>query len=711
MLYKASVCKYCNRPYTEKNTHHFYYDRLRNKVRVICLQSQQEYEFQSQLQSSNLLQKHLLKQIKADLADDTNAPPTSAVTASATSSETTHYRRPRLNTWWQNMIRNKVPLEITEDDFADNSVTSPAAKNDDDIEDYDEFDDDDDDDDDPVQELISLLNEIKKKENERKKEAKQPAPEQASELESENDVDDRAENEEIIESDEHAEDVAEATSFSSEDVHGGEETAQDIPNSPSKAQEGMQQQQEGQGNENSTESNNSNSSSSSSSSSSASAASMSSSSSSTTATTAVNTATSSTETEQESTPTANPSTRSSNNINNENENTRQSPASSQPLTENTQEQEQSTSSSGGDKDNVNDGDEDENANTNNKTENKKGTSNNSNSNSNHNSFSNEQKTKNGASQGQKGNGEEIESEAEDDEDEDDEGEYSEEEDEDENDDNNNGGAFSPGNINKRQVVDVLKRKRKETRIERILRLKGRRVQSMFADVIRMIAETPFGLDIPGNESWNMNEILTRKVTKKPLHKCRKGIERNKVVLILDTSGSCAKQAHLYEYISRLALAFDDIEVYEAPNGYIESKIVLENKKTPKRVPVHVGAQWPFTFTNRTIIYFGDFDGGDIVITAAKKNNVFWLSNENRYEDTIDHGWCSIPLRYFKGIYLQVGKNHDYDSDEYEDDEDAAADRLEEDLNEFLQALKSIKRQFLITGQAGKRTTYYNELRY
>lgn len=171
----------------------------------------------------------------------------------------------------------------------------------------------------------------------------------------------------------------------------------------------------------------------------------------------------------------------------------------------------------------------------------------------------------------------------------------------------------------------------------------------FARLIAMIAEDITGPPVPGgDDEWDMGALIARRFDRRPLWSCRVGRERLGVVLLLDTSGSCAWQAEFYAKIARIACRHNDVEMYTVPNGWIERKY---NPCTGKweTVDIMQDDKWPFK--NRVILFFGDFDGGDYVVLGSRENEVYWFSCEDRYEDMDEHSWCSYALNDFKGKYF------------------------------------------------------------
>lgn len=83
-------------------------------------------------------------------------------------------------------------------------------------------------------------------------------------------------------------------------------------------------------------------------------------------------------------------------------------------------------------------------------------------------------------------------------------------------------------------------------------------------------------------------------------------------------------ANLLNALATLAVKRKDIKIVWSPNG------VLENFEK---------------FENKIVIYVGDFDGGDTPYILQKRYNchVIWFCPEERYQDTLEHSWCSHSL--------------------------------------------------------------------
>ena len=123
--------------------------------------------------------------------------------------------------------------------------------------------------------------------------------------------------------------------------------------------------------------------------------------------------------------------------------------------------------------------------------------------------------------------------------------------------------------------------------------------------------------------------------------------RDKTVLILDNSGSMEWWEENLRILSAIALSRDDVEVYIAPNGYIEAQltkrgeIAVDHKKVMK------------SLQGRRIIYVGDFDGADTAIVLSWSNDVIWICPEDRYRKFESHSWVSYDETKFKGVFIRA----------------------------------------------------------
>jgi hypothetical protein len=184
------------------------------------------------------------------------------------------------------------------------------------------------------------------------------------------------------------------------------------------------------------------------------------------------------------------------------------------------------------------------------------------------------------------------------------------------------------------------------------RLRQKRLSQALAVIISKVAEDLSGRLLDGDDEWDMEAVLMRRLNRRSLGKCRCSRERISVVLILDTSGSCLPQARFYSHLAESAIRAGDVELYAAPNAGLIAR------RTPRG---WIGLDDPhWRFTGRTIIFFGDFDGGDAVVEAGWSNKLYWFCSEGgRYPSMREHPWCSYPMSRFKGRFFQCDTEEDF----------------------------------------------------
>ena len=172
----------------------------------------------------------------------------------------------------------------------------------------------------------------------------------------------------------------------------------------------------------------------------------------------------------------------------------------------------------------------------------------------------------------------------------------------------------------------------------------RRLSRTLGVIMAKVAEDLAGRPIPGDEEWDPDSLMERRLTRRPLSQCRISREKRSLVLILDTSGSCLPQARFYNRLADAAVKAGDVELYAAPNAGL---LARRGRRGWKGL-----ADPSWKFKGRTIIFFGDFDGGDAVVEASWRNKVYWFCSEGtRYPSMREHPWCSHTLSQFKGHYF------------------------------------------------------------
>ena len=159
-------------------------------------------------------------------------------------------------------------------------------------------------------------------------------------------------------------------------------------------------------------------------------------------------------------------------------------------------------------------------------------------------------------------------------------------------------------------------------------LKKRRLSNMLATMVGKIAEDRAGEPIIGNDEWSVPEILKRVMTRVNINTCKQTRERERIVIILDTSPSCARYAKFFIDIARASANLNDLEMYDAPNAYIVKQY---SKASKEFVDIGIDCasilmEWE-ALKGRTIIFFGDWDGTRILSKASKDNTIYWFNPE------------------------------------------------------------------------------------
>ena len=114
--------------------------------------------------------------------------------------------------------------------------------------------------------------------------------------------------------------------------------------------------------------------------------------------------------------------------------------------------------------------------------------------------------------------------------------------------------------------------------------------------------------------------------------------------MLDTSPSCRQVADFYGLIANIAEGYDDIEVYDVPNGRIMHKY---SRRYKRFVPawniediINRAYEWKY-MKNRTVLMFSDSDCTEIVEKNIGVNNAIVLCH--KYRDDA-YGLCDIETK-------------------------------------------------------------------
>jgi len=175
----------------------------------------------------------------------------------------------------------------------------------------------------------------------------------------------------------------------------------------------------------------------------------------------------------------------------------------------------------------------------------------------------------------------------------------------------------------------------------IKHVKKKRLNNAIANVFAKIAEDLTGEPVPGDDEWYMEDLLYRSCTRKPINKCKVDYERERLVLVLDNSPSCRRQATFFSSIATAALKLNDVEIYAAPNARMAAWM---NPKTSRYedlpledtcdyISHHAGlysmeyalGHW-LRWKNRVVVFFGDADGIEVLCNASRHvRKLYWFN--------------------------------------------------------------------------------------
>ena len=164
--------------------------------------------------------------------------------------------------------------------------------------------------------------------------------------------------------------------------------------------------------------------------------------------------------------------------------------------------------------------------------------------------------------------------------------------------------------------------------------RNRRYGTEFANLIAKLAEDNTGADIQGDEFWDEHLLAERVVTRQSINKCKKDRIKERIVLMLDTSPSCKSVASFYGLIAQLAAKYNDVEIYDAPNGRIIHKYC---KRVKDFVPIwnsddidNRAYDWKY-LKNRTVLIFSDTDCISVLEKNLGKNNIIFMCRHDEKE--------------------------------------------------------------------------------
>ena len=180
-------------------------------------------------------------------------------------------------------------------------------------------------------------------------------------------------------------------------------------------------------------------------------------------------------------------------------------------------------------------------------------------------------------------------------------------------------------------------------------LRNRKLSSTLSLLFGKIAEERMGDKIEGADKWDIEKIMFRRISKKIITDCKYAREKKHLVLMLDSSPSCRSMAKTYSAIATESANFDDVEIYDAPNGYAHSIYDPRTKEFRKLEREELNCTYYWNgFENRTIIYFGDNDATRIIDKAYKHNEIHWfyqysygcasMSDKILHTDSLRENW-------------------------------------------------------------------------
>ena len=168
--------------------------------------------------------------------------------------------------------------------------------------------------------------------------------------------------------------------------------------------------------------------------------------------------------------------------------------------------------------------------------------------------------------------------------------------------------------------------------------KDKRLANTLAIMVSKLAEERSGDVIIGEDEWDLQELMMRSVTKRNIYSCMQSRERENIVLVLDSSPSCQSTSELYAKIALLSVKIGCLDIYLAPNAYVTHKMnnksyeyepIFDLSKDSSFIICGMDSLHNF-FKNRVILYFGDWDGEDMIAKASQTNELHWFNKEYTY---------------------------------------------------------------------------------
>jgi hypothetical protein len=203
------------------------------------------------------------------------------------------------------------------------------------------------------------------------------------------------------------------------------------------------------------------------------------------------------------------------------------------------------------------------------------------------------------------------------------------------DDGDEGGIYV-GEYNTEQVVDLSYHRTSlylATEFYRLLEL--------------LMEEKTKVFDSRGVEEYNVRKLILRPYEKKPLSHYMQARVKESIIILLDNSGSMDWWAENLQLLASIALSRDDVEIYAAPNGAIQTRLTNRGY-----VPVD-HEEVVRKLRGRRIVYVGDFDGANTPVELSFSNDVIWICPEMRYRRFKAHDWVDYTEEDFRGVFIRA----------------------------------------------------------
>ena len=193
-------------------------------------------------------------------------------------------------------------------------------------------------------------------------------------------------------------------------------------------------------------------------------------------------------------------------------------------------------------------------------------------------------------------------------------------------------------------------------------LKIRRLSTILANVIAKLAEDQICEPIPGDDEWNIDDLLMRRITKMPVNACRQSRERSNIVLMLDSSPSCSDEAAFYSSLAIGAVGMNVLDVYDAPNCKVIRKFDYKTKRFKEfmsKEEISAGIKgWDY-IKGRTVLFFGDYDGTEEMIRESNYNKVYWFNPVFGNDEYNDEYYIDDDTSKFLGNIYRCENDKDF----------------------------------------------------